>query len=70
MLWSVGFAVLLLVVVGLRYLRPGRPCCPQCGAPQEADAPLCTACGWIFAAPEDDDDEWGDPADDVTAPGA
>jgi len=57
--WSVPFALLLLVVVALRYLRPGPERCPECGARRPREAPLCPRCGWIYETPGDDED-WGE----------
>jgi hypothetical protein len=74
-LWSLPFALLLLVVVVLRYLRPGGRRCPECGARQTAEAPLCPQCGWIFSEPGDDDEwdsdtEWEPEADGPAPPAA
>jgi len=61
-LWSAGFAVILLVAVALKYLMPRRERCPQCHAARSADSPLCPECGWIFETPGDEDDgfEYGE----------
>lgn len=65
MLWSVPFALLLIAVVILKYLRRPHAVCPQCGSRRDEDAPLCGECGWIFAVPgEDEDDEDDDGPED------
>ena len=60
MRWSLVFALLLLVVVALKYLRPWGRRCPQCGARRAAEMVLCPQCGWIYSIPgeEDDEDDW------------
>ncbi len=64
MLWSIAFACLLLVVVALKYLRPRGEQCPQCSAPREADLPLCRSCGWIYEAPGEEEEDYGDPEEE------
>ncbi len=62
MLLGAGFALFLLVVVGLWYLAPRRERCPQCHAGRDPDSPLCRECGWIHETPggEDDDLDYGE----------
>ena len=61
---SIGFAVLLLIVVAIRYLMPRKELCPGCGTAREHGSPLCTECGWIFESDEDEAD--GDDVDQET----
>ena len=68
MIWPVGFALLLLAVVALKYLRRGVQHCPECGARRPDEAPLCPQCGWIYAAPDENDDS--DDDSDGDGPGS
>lgn len=58
---SAGFALFLLLVVGLWFVRNRQERCPQCHAARDLDSPLCRGCGWIFELPGDDDDDYGEP---------
>ena len=60
MLWSAGFALFLLLVVGVWYFIPRRERCPQCYAVRDPDSPLCRECGWIYETPGDDDCDYGE----------
>ena len=52
------FAVLLLAVVFLKYLRPLGVRCPQCQARREDPAyPLCPSCGWIYDGTDDEGED-------------
>lgn len=53
------FAVLLLVVVVLKFWSPFGPRCPQCQARREdAEYPLCPNCGWIYEVPGEEDEDF------------
>jgi len=56
-LWSAGFALFLVVVVGVWYFLPRRERCPQCHALRDPESPLCRECGWIWDASGDEDDD-------------
>ena len=64
MFWPLLFAGFLLVVVALKYLWSRAECCPQCSALREAGQPLCSSCGWIYEAPGEEDDDYGDPEEE------
>ena len=66
MSWSLFFAVFIILVVVLKYLRPKGERCPQCTAPREDEHPLCPECGWIYEVPGDDDSDYGDPEEEET----
>ena len=52
------FAVLLLAVVALKYLRPLGVRCPQCQARREDPAyPLCPSCGWIYDGTDEEGED-------------
>ncbi|MBN60767.1 MAG: hypothetical protein CME20_05355 [Gemmatimonadetes bacterium] len=52
------FAVLVLAVVALKYLRPFGVRCPQCQALREdPEYPLCPACGWIYDGSDDEGED-------------
>ena len=52
-------AILLLVVVALKYWQPLGQRCPQCQARREdAEHPLCPACGWIYEVPGEADEDF------------
>jgi hypothetical protein len=55
MISTLILAAVLLLAVGLKYLKIGRTRCPECGAARQESEPLCSACGWIFTSPDDDD---------------
>jgi hypothetical protein len=58
MFWTL-LAVLLLVVVALKYLQPFGQRCPQCQTRREdADYPLCPECGWIYEVPGAEDEDY------------
>lgn len=61
MTWSLLFALFLVAVVILKYWQPWAARCPECGAYRQDDAPLCSRCGWIYQAPEDDLDYGEEP---------
>ena len=63
MVWSLIFAVLIIVVVILRFLRPRGERCPECGAARDPESPLCSECGWIYEVPGEEDSDYGDPED-------
>ena len=59
-----AFACLLLVVIALRYLKPFAARCPECNERREdAEAPLCPHCGWVYEAEGEDDDYVGSEED-------
>lgn len=60
MLWSLPFALFLIVVLLLRYWHPWGPRCPQCGARRPEGAPLCPECGWIYEVPGEEDEDYGE----------
>ena len=52
-------AVLLLVVVVLKFWAPFGQRCPQCQARREdAEYPLCPNCGWIYEVPGEEDEDF------------
>ena len=55
MIGTVILAAVVLLAVGLKYFKLGRNQCPECGQKRQEDEPLCSACGWIFTSPEEDD---------------
>lgn len=63
MVWSLIFAVLIVVVVILRFLRRGGERCPECSAARDPESPLCRECGWIYEVPGEEDSDYGDPED-------
>ena len=53
------FAVLLLAVVALKYLRPFGARCPQCQTRRaDPEYPLCPDCGWIYEVPGTEDEDY------------
>ena len=66
MLWPAGFAVLLLLVVAAKYLWPQRERCPQCMTPRDPESPLCAECGWIYESPDESDDDYGEPEEELS----
>ena len=38
--------------------------CPDCGTPRQEDEPLCTACGWVYEVPGEDEDDYGEPEEE------
>ncbi|NKB69192.1 MAG: hypothetical protein GKR89_19155 [Candidatus Latescibacteria bacterium] len=56
MLWPLIFAAIIIVVVVLKYTRPFRPRCPECGVIRQDQQPLCPECGWIYEGSELDED--------------
>ena len=60
MLWT-ALALLLLVVVALRYVKPFGERCPECNEKKsDAEAVLCSNCGWIYEVPGEDDEDFID----------
>ena len=52
------FAILVLAVVALKYLRFFGVRCPQCQARrQDLAYPLCPDCGWIYDGPDDEGED-------------
>lgn len=64
MVWSLLFAILIIVVVILKYLRLGGERCPQCNAGRDPESPLCRDCGWIYEVPGEEDSDYGDLEDE------
>lgn len=63
MVWSLIFAILIIVVVILKYMRLGGERCPQCNSTRDLQSPLCQDCGWIYEVPGEEDSDYGEPED-------
>ena len=60
MVWSLIFAIFILAIVILKYMRLGGERCPQCNSTRDPESPLCRECGWIYEVPGEEDSDYGE----------